>query len=80
MPFALVLLLAAPQTWSYDVGPAPLVKASNLAGTIRVEAIQARDYPVVQAVVLVGTGAFVVSSILADLLYSLIDPRIRLSG
>jgi len=42
MPFALLLLLAAPQTWSYDVGPAPLVKAANGAGTIRVEAIQAR--------------------------------------
>jgi len=42
MPIALLLLLAAPQTWSYDVGPAPLVKVSNLAGTIRVEAIQAR--------------------------------------
>jgi peptide/nickel transport system permease protein len=49
-------------------------------GRLAIEAIQARDYPVVQAVVLVGTGAFVVSSILADLLYSLVDPRIRLSG
>jgi hypothetical protein len=39
MPFAVLLLLAAPQTWSYDVGPAPLVKASNVRGTIRVEAI-----------------------------------------
>jgi putative adhesin len=42
MPVALLLLLAAPQTWSYDVGPAPLVKASIVGGTIRVEAIQAR--------------------------------------
>jgi peptide/nickel transport system permease protein len=49
-------------------------------GRLAIEAIQARDYPVVQAVVLVGTGAFVVSSILADLLYSVVDPRIRLSG
>ncbi|TMB34935.1 MAG: DUF4097 domain-containing protein [Deltaproteobacteria bacterium] len=42
MPLALLLLLAAPQTWSYDVGPAPLVKASNVGGTIRVESVQAR--------------------------------------
>jgi hypothetical protein len=42
MPVALLLLLAAPQKWSYDVGPAPLVKASNVAGTIRVEAVQGR--------------------------------------
>jgi peptide/nickel transport system permease protein len=49
-------------------------------GRLAIEAIQARDYPVVQAVVLVGTGAFVISSILADLLYSVVDPRIRISG
>ena len=48
-------------------------------GRLAVEAIQARDYPVVQAVVLVGSGAFIVSSIVADLLYSVVDPRIRLA-
>jgi peptide/nickel transport system permease protein len=48
-------------------------------GQLAVQAIQARDYPVVQAVVLVGTGAFIVSSIAADLLYSIVDPRIRLA-
>jgi len=42
MPVALLFLLAAPQTWSYDVGPGPAVKASNVNGTIRVEAIRAR--------------------------------------
>jgi len=42
VPLALLLLLAAPQKWSFDVGPAPLVKVSNIAGSIRVEAIQAR--------------------------------------
>ena len=47
-------------------------------GRLAIEAIQARDYPVVQAVVLVGTGAFILSSIVADLLYSVVDPRIRL--
>jgi hypothetical protein len=42
MPVALLLLLAASQRWSYDVGPAPLVKASNGGGTIRVEAVKGR--------------------------------------
>jgi hypothetical protein len=42
VPVALLLLLAVPQTSSYDVGPAPLVNASNVGGTIRVEAIQAQ--------------------------------------
>jgi peptide/nickel transport system permease protein len=47
-------------------------------GRLAIESIQARDYPVVQAVVLVGTGAFILSSIVGDLLYSLVDPRIGL--
>src|SRR5206468_1645404 len=38
MSMALCVLLAA-QSWSFDVGPAPLVKASNVGGTIRVEAV-----------------------------------------
>ena len=42
MPLALLLLLAAPETRSFDVGPAPLVKVSNGAGSIRVAAIRAR--------------------------------------
>jgi hypothetical protein len=42
VPLALLLLLAASQKWSFDVGTAPLVKVSNVAGSIRVEAIQAR--------------------------------------
>jgi peptide/nickel transport system permease protein len=48
-------------------------------GRLAIEAIQARDYPVVQAVVLLATAAFVLTSIVADLLYSLLDPRIRLA-
>jgi peptide/nickel transport system permease protein len=48
-------------------------------GRLAIESIQARDYPVVQAVVLLATGAFVVTSIVADLLYSVLDPRIRLA-
>jgi len=47
-------------------------------GRLAIESIQARDYPVVQAVVLVGTGAFILSSIVGDLLYGLVDPRIGL--
>ena len=42
MPVALLLILAAPHSWSFDVGPAPLIKASNIGGTLRVEAIPGR--------------------------------------
>lgn len=48
-------------------------------GRLALNAIQARDYPVVQAVVLVGTAIFVLASFCADLLYAVIDPRIELA-
>lgn len=41
--------------------------------------IQQRDYPVVQAIVLITAVIVVVSNLVVDLGYSLIDPRIRYS-
>ena len=46
-------------------------------GRTVVEAVFARDYPVVQAGVLVTSIVFILSNFLVDLSYSLIDPRIR---
>ncbi len=47
-------------------------------GRLALEAIQSRDYTVVQAVVLVGTAVFVLASVVTDVLYGVIDPRIEL--
>ena len=41
------------------------------------DAIQARDYPVVQGAVLLVTAGVVVSSLVVDLAYGLLDPRIK---
>ncbi len=49
-------------------------------GSLLVESIQKRDYPVVQGCVLVISLAYVVVNTLTDLLYVVIDPRIRLGG
>ena len=49
-------------------------------GQVAVQAIEARDFPIVQAVVLLGSVASVGCNLLADLLYSVIDPRIRHTG
>ncbi|GAB3031943.1 nickel ABC transporter permease [Natronobiforma cellulositropha] len=49
-------------------------------GMLLVDAVFARDYPVVQGVVLVGAVAFVVTNVLVDLSYRYLDPRIRLGG
>ncbi len=46
-------------------------------GRTVVEAVFARDFPVVQAGVLLTSVLFVVSNLLVDISYGLIDPRIR---
>lgn len=47
-------------------------------GRLVVQAIFNRDYPLVQAVVLVLAGIFVVVNLAVDLIYGLLDPQIRL--
>lgn len=47
-------------------------------GSLLVEAIQNRDYPVVQASVLLVSLAYVLVNTLTDLVYAWVDPRIRL--
>jgi peptide/nickel transport system permease protein len=46
-------------------------------GRLTVDAVQARDYPTVQAVILVFSVAYVVINLLVDLSYTVLDPRIR---
>jgi len=46
-------------------------------GRITVEAISARDYPVIMGTTVVASLAVVAGSLLADFLYRLADPRIR---
>ena len=49
-------------------------------GKLTIDAVFQRDYPVIQAVVLVTATAYIVINLAVDLLYSLIDPRIRVAG
>ena len=46
-------------------------------GTLLVNSIQARDYPVIQGVVLLFAVTFFVINLAVDILYGYIDPRIR---
>jgi len=48
-------------------------------GSFGVDAIIKRDYPQVQAFVLVGALVFVLANLLVDVLYAVIDPRIHYS-
>jgi peptide/nickel transport system permease protein len=46
-------------------------------GRLVVDAISKRDYPIIQGVILLFSGVYVVVNLLVDLSYTLIDPRIR---
>jgi peptide/nickel transport system permease protein len=47
-------------------------------GKVTVDALEKLDYPVVMGSVLLTASLFVVINILADILYSIIDPRVKL--
>ncbi|MFG1765729.1 ABC transporter permease [Micromonospora parva] len=49
-------------------------------GKMTIDAVFQRDYPVIQAVVLLTAAAYIVINFFVDLLYSVIDPRIRVTG
>jgi len=46
-------------------------------GRLTVDAVLARDYPVIQAMILLTSGIYVGVNLLIDLSYTLLDPRIR---
>lgn len=49
-------------------------------GQLAVQSIAARDFPIVQGIVLLGAFVSIGLNLLADILYSVVDPRIRLEG
>jgi peptide/nickel transport system permease protein len=49
-------------------------------GLLAVQSINARDYPVIQTIVLLSAAAFGIANTVVDILYSFIDPRIRTGG
>lgn len=48
-------------------------------GRLTVQAISSRDYPLLQGCILVISVSYVIVNLLTDLLYSFIDPRVRLA-
>ena len=48
-------------------------------GKLTVDAIFARDYPVVQGAVLLTAALFVLINLVTDIIYTLVDPRLRVS-
>ena len=46
-------------------------------GSMMINAVEQRDYQVLQALVLLAAATFIVTSLIVDLLYGVIDPRLR---
>ena len=62
-------------------GTVVLERVFNLPGMGRylLESLNSRDYPVVQAVVLIFAALIIFTNLIVDLLYAWLDPRIRYS-
>lgn len=46
-------------------------------GRLTLDAVMARDYPVIQGMILLTSALYVMINLLIDLSYTLFDPRIR---
>lgn len=46
-------------------------------GYLTIQAVETRDYPVLQTIILLAVAAFLLINLAVDLLYAVIDPRIR---
>jgi len=47
-------------------------------GQLTIQAIDARDFPLVQGIVLFGSAAYIFINLLTDLVYAWVDPRVKL--
>jgi peptide/nickel transport system permease protein len=49
-------------------------------GKLTLDSVFTRDYPVIQAVVVLVTAAYILINLAVDILYSVVNPRIRVGG
>ncbi|MFI6283401.1 ABC transporter permease [Streptomyces sp. NPDC051018] len=49
----------------------------NGMGSLLVQSVNSKDFPVTQAIVLIIVGVFALCNLLVDLIYPLVDPRVR---
>lgn len=46
-------------------------------GSLLINAINTSDYPIVQSVMLLLVAVFLILNLIVDIIYAIIDPRIR---
>jgi peptide/nickel transport system permease protein len=79
LPFVTVLALDLALVFSGAVVTETVFAWPGM-GSLLVESVHRRDYAVVMGILMAGSALIVLSSLAADLLYGLIDPRVRLRG
>lgn len=76
IPLVTVIALGLPRL----LGGAVIVEAVFAwpgIGTLALTAVQGRDYPVIMAINLISAVTILLSNLLADVIYAVIDPRIK---
>jgi len=66
--------------FAYVAGGATIVEgifAWPGMGLLFIQSLQVRDYPVLLAMLMIGAGFVILFNLLADILYAVLDPRIR---
>jgi ABC-type dipeptide/oligopeptide/nickel transport system permease component len=49
-------------------------------GRLMIEAIEARDYPLIQVIVPLSAVIFVIVNVSVDIMYGLLDPRVKVGA
>lgn len=78
IPLVTVVALSLPQLLGGTVIIEQIFSWPGM-GTLAIKAVRARDYPTIMAINLLGAVLVLVSSLVADVIYAWIDPRISYS-
>ena len=78
IPLVTVVALSLPQLLGGTVIIEQIFSWPGM-GTLAIKAVRARDYPTIMAINLLGAVLVLISSLLADVIYAWIDPRISYS-
>lgn len=78
IPFITIVVFAIPATFGGAIITETVFNWPGM-GRLFVDALGRNDYPVSMAILLIGAFLTVVATLLSDILYTVVDPRIRLS-
>jgi len=77
IPFITIVVLAIPGVWSGALITETIFNYKGL-GWLYIQALGQQDWPIITAYLLIGAILVVIANLLADILYTVADPRIRL--